>query len=53
MEKNCRSKRYNNSAYFELDLDLIWDVIKNKLYALKKKIKAILEEESILTDKND
>lgn len=33
-------------AYFELDLDLIWDVIQNKLSGLKKKIKIILEKES-------
>ena len=32
-------------AYFELDLDLIWDLIRNKLSILKKKIKSILDEE--------
>lgn len=30
-------------AYFELDLDLIWGVIQNKLSDLKKKIEIILE----------
>lgn len=30
-------------AYFELDLDLIWEVIENKLSSLKLKIKGILK----------
>lgn len=31
-------------TYFKLDLDLIWEVIKNKLLDLKEKIKKILQE---------
>lgn len=33
-------------AYFELDLDLIWDVIQNKLSNLKQKVKSINSEMS-------
>ena len=31
-------------AYFELDLDLIWDVVKNKIQDLKQQIQEILKE---------
>jgi uncharacterized protein with HEPN domain len=33
-------------AYFNVDLDIIWNIIKKDLPDLKKKIKIILEEES-------
>lgn len=32
-------------AYFKINLDIIWDIIKNKLPKLKKDIKGILEKE--------
>jgi len=34
-------------AYFEIDLEIIWDIIKNKIPSLKEKILKILEEEDI------
>ena len=33
-------------AYFKVDLDIVWDIIKKDIPELKKKIKAILEEQS-------
>ena len=33
-------------AYFNVDLDITWDIVKKDLPDLKKKIKIILEEES-------
>jgi len=30
--------------YFSVDYDLIWDVVKNKLPAIKEKINLILQE---------
>lgn len=33
-------------AYFSVDFDVVWNIVKNDLPELKKKIKEILEEES-------
>ena len=40
------SKWTKNNAYFNVDLDITWDIVKKDLPDLKKKIKIILEEES-------
>jgi len=34
-------------AYFGIDLEIIWDIIKNKIPDLKEKISRILEEKDI------
>ena len=34
-------------AYFSVDLDIVWDIVKKDLPELKKKIKAILEGEIV------
>lgn len=33
-------------AYFSVDLDIVWNIVKKDLPDLKEKVKAILEEES-------
>ena len=33
-------------AYFDVDLNIVWDIIENNLPKLKKQIKEILEEET-------
>jgi len=34
-------------AYFNVDLDVVWNIIKHDLPVLKQKIKEILESEKI------
>ncbi|MCK4997866.1 DUF86 domain-containing protein [Candidatus Pacearchaeota archaeon] len=35
-------------AYFGLDLDVIWSIVKNDIFPLKKQIEEILEKERIV-----
>ena len=33
-------------VYFEIDYDIVWDVVKNKIPKLEKQIESIIEAES-------
>ena len=44
MEKNCRFKGYIIHQYFDVDYDLIWDVVTQKIPDLHYEIIKILND---------
>jgi len=44
MAKDCRMRDKLTHYYFGVDREVVWDVMKNKLPALKRQIEALILE---------
>ncbi len=44
MEENCWNKRQLIHLYFGVNLDIVWDIVKNKVPVLRDRVSRLLSE---------